>query len=236
MGTHWPRQKLYQKPWKSSELQFPRAPRNSSNSSRSRSSFNFLDFAFFALVHLSSQSLKALVCLLSDAHDASSYNSISTMRSRSSSSIFGWFESQVAKQGFASQGLGNLFGGPKKVLRSWNGFPQAEPQEQCLPHLRPYLLQAQDVQAFFLPLPFLQAHLVSEDFDVSSLVCLFRLGAGFVVETGLGFTYVKAVISLNHAVWKQALHTSLRSASSAVSPCASSSLSSWSSSPGCSGL
>ena len=114
----------------------------------------------------------------------------------------------MAKHGFASHGFGNLFDGPKKVLKSWNGLPQAVPQEQCFPHFRPYRLQAQDVQAFFLPRPFLHAHFVSEDFEVevSSLVYLFRLGTGFVVETGLGFTWVKTV-SLDYAVWTKEKRT-----------------------------
>jgi hypothetical protein len=105
----------------------------------------------------------------------------------------GWFDNHVAKQGFASHGFVNLFGGPKNVVRSWKGLPQAGPQEQCLPHFRPYLLQAQDVHAFFFPLPFLQAHLVSEDFEDSSLVFLLKLGTDLVFGTGLGVIYERDI-------------------------------------------
>lgn len=100
--------------------------------------------------------------------------------------MFGWLDNHVAKHGFASHGFGNLFGGPKNVVRSWKGLPQAEPHEHNLPHFRPYLLQAQDVHAFFFPLPFLQAHLVSRDLEGSSLVFRLRVGMILALDIGLG--------------------------------------------------
>jgi hypothetical protein len=93
--------------------------------------------------------------------------------------MLGWFDSHVAKQAFASQGLGNLSGGPKNAVRSWNGLPQAEPHEHSLPHFRPYLLHAHEVQAFFLPRPFLQAHLVSWALTDSSWEPGFECRLGF---------------------------------------------------------
>lgn len=85
---------------------------------------------------------------------------MSIISSISSSSTFGCWKSQVAKQALAPQGLGNTEGGPKNCVKSAKGFPHASPHAQVALQPSPCLLQAQKRQAFLSPRPFLQEHLL----------------------------------------------------------------------------